>query len=201
MCLGRLKYFNTQSMSGIHCVLGSKLEKCWVLTRSCNIHLTVWGGDACTPDLEICLWTCTCWCHVLDIIQCEFTDYFLRNPQVFAPHWKSYTFECSQSFSAFSMNKMSNNFLLGICFFSSPNNVLLLRIFHGSSRLTHACALKNLIRRPHSSEKREGKKDFCLVCVVPFIALMWNDSMWWTAVYQNKISLKSVCTLPLLSFV
>lgn len=68
------------------------------------------------------------------------------------------------------MNKMSNNFLLGICFLSSPNDVL--KIPCGSSGLTHDCALKNLIRRPHSSEKGEGKKDFCLVCVVPFIALM-----------------------------
>lgn len=133
---------------------------------------------------------------------------FVGNPQVFALHWKSYTFECSQSFSAFSMNKISNNFLLSICFLSSRNDVLLLKIPHGSSRLTHDCTLKNLIRRPHSSEEKgRGKGLLPCVCSAFYCTnVKWFDVMDSSLSKQNLIkiclhfALTLLCIIRLWSF-
>lgn len=73
--------------------------------------------------------------------------------------------DAMQSVAAFSMNKNKIwiNLLSGFCFLSSLSDILFLKIPHGSSRLNCARALKNLIRRPHSSEKR-GREKRLLPC-------------------------------------
>lgn len=89
---------------------------------------------------------------------------FLELPKLFTPYGKATSLDARQSVSAFSMNKMRTNFLPGFCFLSSPSDVLLLRILHGSSRLNHARALKNLIRRPFFSKRGREKRLLPCVC-------------------------------------
>ena len=133
---------------------------------------------------------------------------FLETPKLFTPYWKAMPLDAHNLCLPLPRIRCGLIFLSDFCFLSSLSEVLLLRMPHRSSRLNHARALKNLIRRPHSSEKGEGKKRLlpCVHSAFYCANVKWFDVMDSSLSKQNLIkiclhfALTLLCVIRLWSF-